>query len=190
MARSEDKREAIGAAALHLFAERGFHGVAVPEIAARAGVGLGTIYRYFDSKEALVNALYQEWKLATLDAVVADFPVDRPFKEQFLVLWTRWARFFGARPDVARFLELHHHAAYLDATSRAIEQRAWDLSGQLLAGARAQGLVKPLPDGVVVALVQGALVGLVRAVESGHLEELSPEVVEAAGICVWEALRA
>ena len=55
-----DKREAIMAAALELFVERGFYGTAVPEIAERAGVGAGTIYRYFESKEALVNALYRE----------------------------------------------------------------------------------------------------------------------------------
>ena len=51
------------AAALELFVERGFYGTAVPEIAERAGVGAGTIYRYFESKEALVNALYREQKL-------------------------------------------------------------------------------------------------------------------------------
>ena len=58
-----DKREAIMQAALELFVERGFYGTAVPEIADRAGVGAGTIYRYFESKEALVNALYREQKM-------------------------------------------------------------------------------------------------------------------------------
>src|ERR1035437_2808422 len=43
----DDKREAILGAALELFAERGFHGTAVPQIADKAGVGAGTIYRYF-----------------------------------------------------------------------------------------------------------------------------------------------
>jgi hypothetical protein len=90
---------------------------------------------------------------------------------------------------VARFLELHHHAEYLDATSRSIEQRAWDLSAQLIAAGRAQGLVKAIPDGAIVGLVQGALVGLVRAQEAGHLV-LDASLVEATGVCVWEAIRA
>jgi len=59
-----DKREAIMGAALDLFVERGFHGTAVPEIAQAAGVGAGTIYRYFEHKEALVNALYRPEKQA------------------------------------------------------------------------------------------------------------------------------
>ena len=56
------QKECILSAALELFAEKGFHGTAVPEIAAKAGVAAGTIYRYFDSKEAMVNAVYQRHK--------------------------------------------------------------------------------------------------------------------------------
>jgi AcrR family transcriptional regulator len=58
-ASAEDKRDRLLTAALELFETRGFDGVAVPEIAARAGVATGTIYRYFATKEALVNALYR-----------------------------------------------------------------------------------------------------------------------------------
>ena len=73
-----DKRDRILDAALSAFAERGFHGTPVPLIAERAQVGAGTIYRYFESKEALVNALYRRSKLAFLDEVSAGFPADRP----------------------------------------------------------------------------------------------------------------
>ena len=69
-----DKEEAILAAALELFAERGFYGTAVPAVAQRAGVGAGTIYRYFDNKEALVNVLYRRWKQAYSLALMTDFP--------------------------------------------------------------------------------------------------------------------
>ncbi|MBA3542140.1 MAG: helix-turn-helix transcriptional regulator, partial [Deltaproteobacteria bacterium] len=38
----DDKRRIILDAALTVFAERGFHGTAVPEVAEAAGVGTGT----------------------------------------------------------------------------------------------------------------------------------------------------
>ncbi len=47
-------------ASLTLFTDRGFDATTIPMIAAQADVGTGTIYRYFDSKETLVNVLYQE----------------------------------------------------------------------------------------------------------------------------------
>src|SRR5690242_11648471 len=88
-----DKREAIMTAALALFVERGFFGTAVPEIADRAGVGAGTIYRYFESKEALVNAIYREQKLLFGQVALDSFPTSAPMREQFRLLWARMAQF-------------------------------------------------------------------------------------------------
>jgi AcrR family transcriptional regulator len=49
--------EAIKAAAEKVFAERGFTGATMQEIAAEAGISAGAIYRYFPGKEALIHAL-------------------------------------------------------------------------------------------------------------------------------------
>lgn len=48
------------AAALELFVEKGFAGTRLDDIAACAGVSKGTLYLYFDSKEALFKAVIQE----------------------------------------------------------------------------------------------------------------------------------
>ncbi|MGL5808455.1 MAG: TetR/AcrR family transcriptional regulator [Nocardioides sp.] len=54
---SDDKRMRILAAARELLAERLYEQASVAEIAQRAGVAKGTVYLYFPSKAALVNAL-------------------------------------------------------------------------------------------------------------------------------------
>ena len=48
------------AAALELFVEKGFTGTRLEDVAARAGVSKGTLYLYFDSKEALFKAVIEE----------------------------------------------------------------------------------------------------------------------------------
>src|SRR5260221_14491515 len=48
--RSEESRRAILVAALALFSERGYGAVSIEGIAARAGVGKQTIYRWWPSK--------------------------------------------------------------------------------------------------------------------------------------------
>src|SRR5262245_60044865 len=111
------KREAILDAALELFSERGFYGTAVPAVAEHAKVGAGTVYRYFESKEALVNALYQREKQKLMALLTADFPMDAPPRQQFRELWKRLWKFATETPKSAIFLELHHHAAYLDEKS-------------------------------------------------------------------------
>src|SRR5262245_30907186 len=84
-----DKREAILVAAVELFAERGFYGTAVPDVASRAKVGAGTIYRYFPSKEALVNALYQHHKTRLTQALVDGIDWSKPSRGVFHEFWRR-----------------------------------------------------------------------------------------------------
>jgi AcrR family transcriptional regulator len=46
-------RGKIQSAALHLFTRKGFHGTTVREIANRAGVSMGNLYTYYDTKEEI-----------------------------------------------------------------------------------------------------------------------------------------
>jgi AcrR family transcriptional regulator len=45
---------------LELIAEKGFHGAPMSMIAEKSGVAVGTIYRYFENKDVLINTLYHE----------------------------------------------------------------------------------------------------------------------------------
>jgi len=58
--RKEARPQEILDAALAIFAEKGFAATRMDDIAARAGVTKGTIYLYFESKEAVFNALVRE----------------------------------------------------------------------------------------------------------------------------------
>ncbi len=58
--RSEARPRELKAAALALFAERGFGGTTMEEVAQAAGVTVGTLYRYLPDKDGLLAAL-GEW---------------------------------------------------------------------------------------------------------------------------------
>ena len=186
--KSPDKREAILEAALALFAERGFHGTAVPLLAQRAGVGAGTIYRYFENKEALVNAVFQRWKSEMGRMLMADFPTSAPPRAQFAHLWRRLIAFAVQHPTALAFLELHHHISYLDEDSRALEDRVLGPAKMIVAAMRRAQVVKDLPPELLIALVLGAFHGLVRASWCDQLE-LDEAAIQAAETCCWEAIR-
>jgi TetR/AcrR family fatty acid metabolism transcriptional regulator len=78
MARTVDpqKRADILAAARTVFAEQGFVGARIADIATRAGVATGTVYLYFESKEALVAALVDD--LLTRLTIELCAVLDRP----------------------------------------------------------------------------------------------------------------
>lgn len=53
----QERRADILAAALSLFAERGFAATRIEDVAARAGIAKGTVYLHFPDKEALFTSL-------------------------------------------------------------------------------------------------------------------------------------
>ncbi len=53
------RRTQILTAAVEIFSEKGFHAARVEEIAQRAGIGKGTIYQYFTTKEGLFREVLQ-----------------------------------------------------------------------------------------------------------------------------------
>jgi AcrR family transcriptional regulator len=65
--RKEARPAELTAAALELFVEKGFAATRLEDVAACAGVSKGTLYLYFDSKEALFKAVIQEGIVPVLE---------------------------------------------------------------------------------------------------------------------------
>ena len=80
--RAEDRPREICAAALELFAEKGFAAAKLDEIARRAGVSKGTLYLYFQDKAELFRAVIRD-TVAPRVAAVRDMAdkVELPFAQ-------------------------------------------------------------------------------------------------------------
>jgi len=78
--RKDLKREAILSVAAEVFFEDGYQAASMSEIAARVGGSKGTLYNYFDSKEALFEAHVRE-SCGKIGAMIVDFSDDRPVPE-------------------------------------------------------------------------------------------------------------
>jgi AcrR family transcriptional regulator len=182
-----DRRESILDAALRCFVERGFHGTAIPQIAEAASISAGTIYHYFESKEALVNALYRHWKASIAQRVFTAFPQTAPAREQFRVMWNEMVAFAVGAPTAFAFIELHNHASYLDAESIAIDRNVKEFAAGVISRAQRDGLIKPLDTKVLMELVFGAFVGMMRAHWEGRIA-LTDDVLVGAEQACWDAV--
>jgi AcrR family transcriptional regulator len=84
LTRSQHARRArVIEAAMELAGEGGYDAVQMRDVAARAGVALGTVYRYFNSKDHLLASALLEWarglesNLGARAVPAGDTPVDR-----------------------------------------------------------------------------------------------------------------
>jgi len=202
--RTGGKREEILDAALALFAERGFHGTAIPDIATDAGIATGTIYRHFASKETLVNELYRRSKQALIDALTPEDlggvgtpaasltgrggePRGIDLRARFHDLWWRLVGFARDQPLAFAFLELHHHGTYLDAASRALELEILAPIAGVLESGRARGVTKPMPPHALIVTVWGAFVGLIKHARLGYYP-LTDDICAQVEQTCWDAI--
>ena len=81
-----DKRPRLVTAATAVFAEKGYASTRVAEIAERAGVGKGTVYEYFSSKEELLFAVFESINEEISTRVSAALSKNGSARERLLAL--------------------------------------------------------------------------------------------------------
>ncbi len=98
--KSEETRLAILRCAAEVFSERPYHQVLTDEISARLGIGKGTLYRYFASKEELYVASIvdglQGMQEAIDETLRQDVPLERIIEE---LARTIISYFWGSSPE-------------------------------------------------------------------------------------------
>ncbi len=82
---SPQRHQAILAVAHDVFLEFGYEGASMSQVAARLGGSKGTLYSYFDSKEALFEALVAE-SCARNSAALFEGPADAPLADRYLAI--------------------------------------------------------------------------------------------------------
>jgi AcrR family transcriptional regulator len=183
-----DRREAVLRAALELFAERTYGAAPVPEIAARAHVGTGTVYRHFESKEALANAVFRRCKTAMHDGLKAALAGGGTEKDVFLRLWQSLAAMAAADPTALRFLELQHHEEYLDEASRALSDSVFATAEGFVRGGQVSGEVREGDPRILIGLVFGAFVGMFKE-SCQERFAFDDATIAFGGECAWQMIR-
>lgn len=183
---AEKKRAALLQAALELFAEKGFNGCSTALIAKRAGVASGTLFFHFNTKEALIHALFSEVKSKVGRRVLATFSEDMPLRERLLGILTNLLRYFLVHPAEFIFLEQYHYSP-LAPRDNALGEEDKFLKNLLLQ-AREKNLVKNAPLQCLEALALGPIVALIKA----HINRGVPvdeTVIRPTIAACWDGLK-
>jgi AcrR family transcriptional regulator len=185
-----DKRQAIVDAMLEVVAEYGFHRAPMSLVAERAGVGAGTIYRYFADKDAVIAACYQDLKGRFHAALMEEYPERRPVRERFLHVARAVIRHLLGSPRDLRFLQQFHDSPYGAELRREkmFGHGDKELVRELFDEARAQRIIKDLPLPICFALSFAPLVNVCRDHALGFLELDEGLIAKTVEAC-WDALK-
>lgn len=189
--KNTDKREEIMRAALELIAEHGFHGAPMAMVADRAGVGAGTIYRYFENKDSLIAEIFNELEKKVVESLMHGYSRDRSLRERFIYLSTMIIRYFVANAIHFRFIEQYINSPYGVSLRRERllgEARDIDLFRHLLQEGIDRQALKDLPLPLHFALAFGPILSLLRDHVLGFVE-LDDALIQKAAEACWDGVR-
>jgi AcrR family transcriptional regulator len=166
----EAVREAVLDTAWRLVSEQGLASVTMSQIAAQAGIGRATLYKYFPDVESILSAWHEQQVAAHLGRL-AELR-DRPGSagERLEAVLTGYA--FGARhrgrhaDEVAAFLHRGEHVAQA-------QRRLIDLVSALIADAASDGATRDdVPPAELAAFCVNALAAAADLAEDGAVHRL------------------
>ena len=120
--KATERRATILAVAKVLFADKGYHGVSVDDIARRLGVSPAILYRHFPAKEALYEAVLSQIACTRESYVEAVVNSDGSFDDELRKITRIYIDSVARDPDYLR-MELQSALEGSDATRQFFENR-------------------------------------------------------------------
>jgi len=137
-------RQRLIRSALELFTTRGYHDTTTAQIAKKAGIAEGTIYRHFASKQHLVNELYragQRWAMKIVHETVAN-PDAGTVRQQLTAVALGLVDGAAHETAIVKIGLLDSLGAVLDDESRKTEREFRAALERIVAEGKAQGTVR------------------------------------------------
>jgi AcrR family transcriptional regulator len=177
----EERRIELLACARQVFADKGYHGATVDDIAAKAGVARGTFYLYFDDRRAVFEALVDEF-FVRLTAQIRSIELDssEPPLTQLRNNLHRLVSLALAEPEMMKLL-LHDAAGLdpeLDDKLATFYQAMSTFLEESLDEGQRIGLVRAGDKPVMVALGIGGLKEILLRAVTGKLPADADVLVE------------
>ncbi len=177
--RDPQKIERIHQATLVLVSEIGLAGLTMSKIAKAAKLGMGTIYTYFNSKEEVLNALYQSLKIKHAEKVYANFDKNQSFLPNYRAIFKSFFQNAYHKEAEYFFLEQCRAAPFLTLDSIVLEEAAFAPMNSLLDEGKAQKIVKNMDNGLLIGYMMGGVQGLITQLRRNNTP-LTNAIIEDA----------
>jgi len=180
VAATEEKRRQILNAAVRVFARTGYHDSRVGDIAKDAGVAYGLVYHYFDSKDAVLEAVFHEAWGRLLAAINEVERSRQPAPEQLRLVTKIVLRTWRDDPDLVRLLV--REITRSPHLQREIDEiaEAFAALERIVAHGQREGTIRATLDARLAAwMLYGALEEILTGWVLGQLRDAPDDVIAA-----------
>ncbi len=187
-----EKRRAILHAAVRVFADKGYHGCRIADVANQAGVAYGLVYHYFQNKEELLESVFAEQWTMFITALRAISEGTGSAGEQVAGICRFAIDVFRTAPAAVRVLLLEvartPNAFRAGSTRQTFDEAVAIVAGIVRRGQRGGEFRKDADPVVAAAALLGTLeltltgmvIGLIGGASDEEIEAVQRSVVDLA----------
>jgi TetR/AcrR family transcriptional regulator, multidrug resistance operon repressor len=183
-----EKKLAILNATLRLIRANGFHNAPMSLVAKEADVATGTIYHHFESKTAIIAALYAQQKELMGNALLRGDKPGEQYRERFFRFWNNLFRHFVANPDGFLFLEQYANSPYINNSLREDNEHFYAPVIDFISSGIKSGILRNMDPGLMVSIIYGNIVSCVKLHLSGQLKMTQHHIKQAIQT-TWDGVK-
>lgn len=189
--KDENKIPQIYKATLRLVANYGLSGISMANIAKEAGIGTGTLYTYFISKDELISSLYIETKKCHGINLCQKFSIEAPVKLVFREIWMNFLQYRIDNYEEGVFQHQYLVSPYIqnDMESYEVTRKLLNPVCEIFERGKREMLIKNVDCKLLMILVSGFVNELVEE-SRAKMIELTPQLREHAFSICWDAIKA
>jgi AcrR family transcriptional regulator len=168
-----DKRTQVLEASIDLFAEEGFWNTPTTRIAKHAGVGTGTLFNHFGSKEGLIDAVYLQLKSEWGEHILTGWPAEASVREQLEHMWYRYLDWAIENPYRYALKQQLRLSELVSVDMQAGEEEQLAFAVQLFKQAVSDGLLIDISFEYFSLLVQAQVEAAITFAQSRDLQDMA-----------------
>ncbi len=188
--RPADLRETILQTALRLFSERGYFNTSVHDIRREADHSIGAIYHYFDGKEAVAKALYDELAQQMTGVVERIMAEHSTAHDRCRAVVSHLFRLTETSPDTIGFMLQARHREFMPEEKPVCSSRPFQLMKSMVEEGIRRGEIRDLDPTLAAAILFGGPIRLIQLRLDQVIDQPLPELLAEAWDSAWRAVRA
>lgn len=190
MVRTKDpqRREQILDSALALFAGQGVQNTTTAELSKAAGIAAGTLFLYFPSKQALIDALALRAAAQQAQAASERLAGAASAQEAFAAIWYATIDYFLAYPAAFRFLVQVRDSGWISEETVQETAAMFAYFYHAVQMGLDENTIAPYPPDLIGSLLYHAIVAVVNIAQS-QPQAQAQQTIDQGFAIFWKGIQ-
>ncbi len=184
-----EKYHRIIDAAIKLFIENGIHNTPTSKIAKEANVATGTLFHYFENKEALINAVYLDSKKTLSEALTKGTGNEMDILGTAKMMFENSLKWSVGNPERVRFYQTYGNSGFITETTKERAKEKLEFLYQFIIKGQEQGYIKEVSPELLYNAVYGIMSQMMNYFSSNPGLVEDQKSIENAFTLLWDTMK-